>query len=90
MSEQEAPKIEFPCADYPVKVLGRSAPDYKEFVLDVVRKYDPALDVSKVVEQPSKNGKFTAIRIKMTAASAESLAEMHKEFMASGRVQMVM
>ncbi|WP_271273195.1 YbeD family protein [Aliamphritea hakodatensis] len=90
MSEQEAPKIEFPCADYPVKILGRSAPDYKEFVLDVVRKYDPALDVSKVVEQPSKKGNFTAIRIKMTAASAEALEAMHKEFMASGRVQMVM
>ena len=31
MTEQEAPKIEFPCR-YPIKVVGRATPDYAEAI----------------------------------------------------------
>ncbi len=89
MSDTEAPKIEFPCADYPIKVLGRNTPDFKEFVLDTVRKYDPTLDLANVSEQGSRNGKFLAVRLKITATGADQLEQLHKEFISSGRVQMV-
>ncbi|MEH6575891.1 MAG: DUF493 family protein [Amphritea sp.] len=90
MSETEAPKIEFPCADYPIKVIGRNAPDFKEFVIDTMKKYDPTLDVAKVTEQGSRNGKFLSVRLMITATGADQLEELHKEFISSGRVQMVM
>ena len=35
-----APSITFPCKRYPVKVVGMTAPDFKDFVLKVVKRYD--------------------------------------------------
>ena len=43
MKEPQAPKIEFPC-DYPIRIVGHSAPDYKDFVLRVVAKHAPDFD----------------------------------------------
>lgn len=88
-TEQEAPKIEFPCPDYPIKVIGRAAPDFKELVIDIVRKHAPDLDLSKVEEQPSSKGTFTSIRMKITATGPEQLDALHQGLKDSGRVQMV-
>ncbi len=88
-TEQEAPKIEFPCADYPIKIIGRAGPDFKELVIDIVRQYAPDLDLSKVDEQDSKKGTFTSVRMKVTATGADQLDAMHKALKATGRVQMV-
>ena len=38
MSEPKAPKIEFPC-DYVIKVIGNAAPDFTEFVVEVVEQH---------------------------------------------------
>lgn len=88
-TEQEAPKIEFPCADYPIKIIGRAAPDFKELVIDVVRQFAPDLDLAKVDEQGSSKGTFTSIRMKITATGADQLDSMHQALKATGRVQMV-
>ena len=47
-TEQEAPKIEFPCPDYPIKVIGRDGPDFQDVVIDVVRIHVPDLDITKI------------------------------------------
>ena len=88
-TEQEAPKIEFPCPDYPIKVIGRAGPDFKELVIDIVRKHAPDLDLSKVDEQGSSKGTFASIRMKITATGPEQLDALHKELKGTGRVQMV-
>ncbi len=41
VSQPEAPKIEFPCANYPVKILGQGKDDYVEVVLEIVRIHAP-------------------------------------------------
>lgn len=89
MSEQEAPKIEFPCADYPIKIIGRDGPDFKELVIDIVRKHAPDLDLATLEHQPSSKGTFVSIRLKITATGADQLNDLHLELKASGRVQMV-
>jgi putative lipoic acid-binding regulatory protein len=88
-TEQDAPKIEFPCPDYPIKIIGRAAPDFKELVIDIVRQYAPDLDLSKVDEQGSSKGTFTSVRMKITATGADQLDALHQALKATGRVQMV-
>ncbi|GGK65484.1 YbeD family protein [Amphritea balenae] len=88
-TEQDAPKIEFPCPDYPIKIIGRAAPDFKELVIDIVRKHAPDLDLKKIDEQPSSKGTFTSVRMKITATGADQLDALHQELKATGRVQMV-
>ncbi|WP_027858871.1 YbeD family protein [Marinobacterium jannaschii] len=89
MSEKEAPKIEFPCPDYPIKVVGRAAEDFKGFVIETVQVHAPDLDLKTVTVQDSRNGNFRSVRFRITATGEEQLRALHKDLMASGRVQMV-
>lgn len=88
-NEQEAPKIEFPCPDYPIKIIGRDGPDFQEVVISVVRLHAPDLDLTKIELQASSKGTFTSIRIKITATGADQLDALHQALKATGRVQMV-
>ncbi len=86
VADQQPPKIEFPCADYPIKVIGHNTEDFHEYVIDTMCKYDAQLDKSKVTHQDSKNGKFRSVRLFITAASEQQLVELNDELKASGRV----
>lgn len=86
--QQDAPKIEFPC-EYPIKVVGRAAPDYEQFVIDIFKKHVVDLDLDKVEVQPSSKGTFCSVRITITATGVDQLKAIHMELQASGRVSMV-
>ncbi|MEH6358538.1 MAG: DUF493 domain-containing protein [Pseudomonadales bacterium] len=86
--QQEAPKIEFPC-EYPIKVVGRSAPDYKQFVIGVILKHAADLDLDTVELQPSRNGNFSSVRFTIIATGVDQLEAIFEELKASGRVTMV-
>ncbi len=84
--DQQPPKIEFPCADYPIKVIGHNTDDFQDYVIKILCKYDPQLDPSTVTHQDSKNGKFRSVRLSITAASEQKLIELNDELKASGKV----
>ncbi|KDE40374.1 MAG: YbeD family protein [Nitrincola lacisaponensis] len=86
----EAPKIIFPCADYPIKVVGDNADDFYGFVVETVKGFDPHLDLEKVTMQDSRNGRFRSVRLKMTATGEEQLQALFEKLKASGRVHMVL
>lgn len=86
----EAPKIIFPCVDYPIKVVGNNADDFYGFVVDTVKGFDPALDLQKVSVQDSRNGRFRSVRLKMLATGEEQLQALFEKLKASGRVHMVL
>lgn len=86
----DAPKIEFPSPNYPVKVLGETADDYQEFVVNLMRKYAPDFDEKRLKFNQSSNGRFTSITFFITAESLEQLENMHKDFIQHDRIKMVM
>lgn len=90
MSEPEAPKIEFPCPDYPIKVVGNNAADFRAYVIETVQIHAPDLDISRVTVQESRTGKYLSVRLWITATGEEQLDRMHKELKASGRVHTVL
>lgn len=89
MSETEAPKIEFPCENYPIKVVGRGGNDFKGLVIEVVQVHAPDLDISSVTVQESSKGTFHSVRFSITATGEEQLRALHQSLMATGRVSMV-
>lgn len=89
MSDTEAPKIEFPCENYPIKVIGRGGDDFKGFVVEVVQQFAPDLDLKTVTIQDSKKGTFQSVRFRITATGEDQLRELHQALMATGRVTMV-
>jgi putative lipoic acid-binding regulatory protein len=86
--EQEPPRIEFPC-EYPIKVLGRSVPEFEEQVLDVFECHAPGFDRSRVTVRASSRGNFAALTVTITATGKPQLEALHRDLMQTGLVQMV-
>jgi putative lipoic acid-binding regulatory protein len=50
--------FEFPC-DFPIKVMGKSHPEFAETIVTVVKQFDEAVDASRVETRPSSGGNYT-------------------------------
>lgn len=86
----DAPKIEFPCDNYPIKVVGQCIAGYETIVIEVMRRYDPSLDISKVHSKDSAKGTFRSVTLYMTATGEDQLEELHIELTSLECVKMVM
>ncbi len=86
----EAPKIQYPCADYLIKVLGESAHDYQVFVVDILKVHAPDLDLTRMRMSESSNGRFTSITFYITATSEQQLKDLHQDLIQHKRIRMVL
>lgn len=88
MHDQEPPRIEFPC-EYPVKVLGRSVPEFESVVVDVIERHAPGFSRETVSMRASREGTFVSLSVQITATGKEQLQDLHRDLMETGLVQMV-
>lgn len=88
MTDQEPPKIEFPC-EYPIKVLGRSSEQFRGVILEVFERHAPGFDEAAITVKDSAKGTFTSMTITITATGKGQLTALHEDLMATGHVQMV-
>ncbi len=84
----EAPRIEFPCA-YPIRVMGETTPDFKDFVCRVMKKHDPDFNGEATVRD-SRTAKYLSVMVTITATGEEQLKAIFEELKASGRIKMVL
>lgn len=89
-TDVQAPKIEFPSENYPIKVIGDAGEGFSEMVLEVVRRHAPELDESTLVARDSRNGRFVSVQVLITATGIEQLQSIHLDLKATGRVHMVL
>ena len=89
MSEPEAPKIEFPCENYPIKVVGESIQNYEQVVVEIVRIHAEDCDFERIRIQESFNGRFRSVTLYITATGEEQLVRIHQDLMAHPHVRMV-
>ena len=89
MTDQEPPKIEFPC-EYPIKIMGYQADDFKDVVLAVMTKHAGKIPSSAVTQRASGKGTFVSITVVITATGKDQLDEIFKDLKATGRVKMVL
>jgi putative lipoic acid-binding regulatory protein len=71
-SENNAPLLTFPC-EFPIKVMGYANDHFETAVLSIIRKHVPHLKENALQNRLSKNGKYLAITISITADSKEQL-----------------
>jgi putative lipoic acid-binding regulatory protein len=90
MSNTEAPKIEFPCENYPIKVVGHNEGDFRGFVIETVQIHAPDLDINDITVAESRTGKYLSVRLTITATGEDQLKRLHQDLMNSGRVQTVL
>lgn len=90
INSDKAPKIVFPCVDYMIKVVGDEAPPYREFVAGVLTKYDNRVTATSFTEQPSKNGRFVSLTVRMHIQKEADLAALFEELKNNPMVKMVL
>lgn len=89
-SDTQAPKIEFPCERYPIKVIGDAGEGFSEAVVEVIRRHAPGFDETTLVTRDSRNGRFLSIQVLITATGVEQLQAINADLRATGRVHMVL
>lgn len=89
MSQPDAPKIEFPCANYPIKVVGKGEADYDQVIFDIIAVHAPDCDFARLTARDSKNGRFRAVTVYITATGINQLQKIHTDLSAHKYVHMV-
>ena len=84
-----ASPLQFP-TDYPVKVVGRPADDFRARVHAIVLRHAPLLDAACVTERPSANGKYVSISYLLRAESAAQIEALVAELKACDGVMMLL
>lgn len=90
MSDQEPPRIEFPCADYPVKIIGESAPHFRETVLNIVERHAPGFDATRMDVVSSRKGNYQSVTLWITATGPEQLADLNTDLRRCPLVRLVL
>lgn len=70
MSEDRA--IQFPCR-FPIKVMGKESSGLKDIAVALVREHMANTDDLDIQIRPSRNGRFVAVTITVTAESQAQL-----------------
>lgn len=87
--ETTPPKIEFPCENYLVKIIGDGQADFEDVVLTIVEAHAPGFDRTLTRIRYSAGGRFASVTVRITATGIEQLERLNHSLRQTGRVQMV-
>ena len=88
-TEQETPKIEFPC-DYPIKVMGVAGDELRRVVIEVMIKHAPEFDELKITLRESGKGTYHALTATIIATGEPQLQAIFEDLKKSDQVKMVL
>jgi putative lipoic acid-binding regulatory protein len=89
MSPVNESLFEFPC-DFPIKVMGRTRPDFTETILALLQQYDAGFDGSRIELRPSRAGNYTGLTCTVRAQSREHLDDMYRALTGHPMVSVVL
>lgn len=90
MTQQDPPKIEFPCEDYPVKIMGEASQAFFDFVVETTEQFAPNFDQTRITTRASSKGRYTSITVFITATGAEQLEQYHQALRKNSATKIVL
>ena len=90
MSDVTPPRIEFPCENYPIKVMGEGQAELRDLVLEVMERHAPDFDRSRMTQRDSRHGRFQAFTVFITATGEPQLKAIFEDLKQSTLVKMVL
>ena len=81
--------LEFPCR-FPIKAMGPSCDELEVAVLTILRRHVKDISEGAISIRPSKNGRFTAITVTITARSKAQLDAIYMELTACEHVSIAL
>jgi len=86
----DAPKIEFPCENYVIKIVSLDVDDIHATLSQCLRVHAPEVDADAVKVNRSSKGRFVSFSFRIVAQSEEQLSALHGDLMSIDAVKMVM
>ncbi|MCB5160643.1 YbeD family protein [Marinomonas algarum] len=86
----DAPKIEFPCDNYVIKVVSLDAEGIHTEITECLLCHAPEMNTTAEKSNRSSKGKFVSFSFRIVAQSEEQLAALHRDLMAIEPVKMVL
>jgi putative lipoic acid-binding regulatory protein len=83
-------KIQFPCPDYPIKVLGTAGDELHALVIAVFRKHAPDFDAEAIKIRDSAKGSFQSLTVTIEATGEAQLQAIFDDLKVSKLVKMVL
>ncbi len=81
--------LEFPC-EFPIKAMGLACVELEIAVVEIINRHVEDLGEGAVKMRPSKNGKYTAITIHITARSKVQLDAIYLDLTACEHVSIAL
>lgn len=82
-SDQSA--LHFPCV-FPIKAMGKTAPDFDVLVVSIVRRHAPDLGEGAVAVRASAEGKYLAVTVTINAHNRAQLDAIYQDLVACEQV----
>jgi len=81
--------FDFPC-DFPIKVMGKTHPDFMRTIVEVVQQFDAEFDATRVVTRPSSGGNYTGLTCTVRATSRAHLDDIYRALSGHPMVKVVL
>ena len=81
--------LRFPC-EFPIKAMGLACDELEIAVIEIINRHVENLAEDALRMRPSKNGKFMAITITITAHSKDQLDAIYMELTACDHVSIAL
>jgi putative lipoic acid-binding regulatory protein len=81
--------FEFPCK-FPIKAMGLTCDELEIAVIEIINRHVEDLSEGALSMKPSKNGKYTAITVTITAHSKDQLDAIYMELTACEHVSIAL
>ena len=89
MNPEKTSLLEFPC-DFPIKIMGKSHPEFADTIVEVVRKFDSEVDPASVEMRPSSGGNYTGLTVTVRAISQDQLDDIYRALTGHPMVKVVL
>lgn len=90
MSQQEPPKIEFPCPNYPVKIMGDAGAELHLLVAEIMTRHVETFHPGLVTVRDSTKGRFQSLTVMITATGTDQLQAIFDDLKKHPIVRMVL
>jgi putative lipoic acid-binding regulatory protein len=81
--------LEFPC-DFPIKIMGKSHPEFAETIVSVVGQFDNEVDPERIETRPSSGGNYTGLTVTVRATSQAQLDDIYRALTGHPMVKVVL
>jgi putative lipoic acid-binding regulatory protein len=81
--------FDFPC-EFPIKAIGKDEDEFRQLVVDIVRKHAPELTEDAITTRPGSKGTYLAVTTTIEAVSRAQLDAIYHELSAHPAVIMAL